>query len=368
MKRLRYIALLLLPWVALSGCDTSPSGVEVPNKPPRTYLTVNSINRSEDNRLSSQINISWWGVDPDGYIIFYEYAINDTSEGAWSRVYGTDSTFVLPITPGSETDDVLFKIRAVDNDSARDEIGARLVYPIINTPPNVSLNHVQIPPDTLFSIASFGWTVGDEDGLENLTRTEIAVNDTANGWVEIPMETGSDQVFISLEVDNQTEGVKEADIYLGRTYTPTSLTVDGLKVGAQNTFYVRTIDQAGASSPIDSTSWFIKTQRSKVLFFNDVSGINSESSQNFHLDLLHANGIDPDIWIINDGAAGERKERLSSAFPTTIDPTLTRTLAQWDHIYWISNSINRNINFVEEIASQFIENGGNFFHQYSYSH
>lgn len=268
---------------------------------------------------------------------------------------------MLPISEGQQTDDVLFKVRAVDNDSTHDDIGARLIFPIINTPPSVDLNNSQLPPDTLFSVSSFGWTVSDADGLANISRTEVAINDTVSGWKEIPLEEGNDQVFISIDVNNKTEGIKSGDVYLGRTYFPTEITLDGIEVGGDNIFYVRTIDQAGSVSNIDTVSWFIKKQTSKVLFLNDVSGLNSSSSQRFHLEQLQANGINPDIWIINDGSAGANKEPLSDAFPSTTDPTLTKTLAQWDHIYWVSNGINRNINFAQEIASEFIDNGGNFF-------
>ncbi|HBX65174.1 MAG TPA: hypothetical protein DEG32_03140, partial [Balneolaceae bacterium] len=99
------------------------------------------------------INISWWGNDPDGYVVGYEYAINDTSEGAWTFTERSDSTFILPITEGQETDDVLFKVRAVDDDGERDPDGARLVYPIVNSNPTVSFNANETPPDTLFSIS-----------------------------------------------------------------------------------------------------------------------------------------------------------------------------------------------------------------------
>lgn len=81
-----YIIILLLfaTGLIISACETGISGTENENQLPKTFLTVNDINRSEDARLSSQINISWWADDPDGYIDGYEYAINDTSEGAWS--------------------------------------------------------------------------------------------------------------------------------------------------------------------------------------------------------------------------------------------------------------------------------------------
>lgn len=181
---------------------------------------MEKINREGDFRLSSQINISWWGTDQDGYIVGYEYAINDTSEGAWSFTTKTDSTFILPIEEGQSESNVLFKIRAIDNDGARDENGARLVYPIVNSAPEVALSTTELPADTMFAIASFGWTINDPDGLGNISRTEIAVNDTTSGWYSIPIPEGENRLFISLQVDNTNEGPAEAEVFKGVVTQP----------------------------------------------------------------------------------------------------------------------------------------------------
>lgn len=358
-----FIVVLLL---LIGSCKDPISGTLNENQPPSTKLTVESINRSDDFRLSSQINISWFGQDPDGFIKGYEYAINDTAEGAWTFTEKTDSTFILPITPGQQVDNVLFKVRAVDDKDLRDPVGARLVFPIVNSKPTVSINNTQSPPDTLFSISSFGWSFDDPDGLANIDRTEIAINDTINGWVSIPFtEEDEGTLFISLEVDNSSSGTKEAQVFLGRNYS--TLQVGGqnltipIEVGARNTFYVRTVDAAETKSNLDSLSWFIKEQTSNTLFINDFSGPSSLSRQNFHRNLLDQVGITPDIWIINDGEVVQDKVALSEAFPTVVDPTLVRTLAKWDHIYWISNDIDRNITYAQEILEDFFDKGGTAF-------
>ena len=357
------ISLLLIALVTIGlSCDNSPTGDFVENHAPSTFLTVDKIDREGDFRLSSQISISWWGNDSDGYIIGYEYAINDTLEGDWTFTKRTDSTFILPITQGMSEDDVLFKIRAVDNDSVRDPVGARLIFPIVNSAPSVSFNLNETPPDTLFSIASFGWTINDPDGLGNIQSTEVAVNDTVNGWVSIPIPDEENRIFINLEVDNTTSGVKDAQVFLGRSYATTpGLIIPGVEVGATNTFYVRTTDNAGAISSMESTSWFVKQRTSNTLFLNDDAGISSAENQAYHLDLLNQNGIAPDVWIINDGEVSQDKVPLSEAFPATIEPTLLRTLEQWDHIYWISNDVDRNIEYALEITTRFFDNGGTMF-------
>jgi len=356
------LSILILFSVVSTSCDNALKGNFNENQNPTTFLTVDKINREGDFRLSSQINISWWGNDPDGYIIGYEYAINDTLEGDWTFTRRTDSTFILPLEEGKTIDDILFKVRAVDNDDARDPIGATLVFPIVNSSPSVSISRNETPPDTLFSIASFGWSINDLDGIGNISRTEVAINDTVNGWVSIPIQEEENRLFISVEVDNTQDGTVSAPVFIGRSYTRLQgIELSGIEVGAKNKFYVRAIDNAGAVSNVDTLSWFIKKQNSRTLFLNDYSGGLSQNIASFHLDLLEQNGISPDIWIINDGTVTQEKVALSDAFPSVIDPTLKKTLAKWDHIYWLSNDIDRNITYAQEITDEFFANSGTMY-------
>lgn len=358
MNQFYKITLLFAVLVtSVLSCDSSVSGNLNENVPPTTFLTVDKIDREGDFRLSSQISISWWGNDGDGYIVGYEYAINDTMDGDWTFTERTDSTFILPITEGQAEDDVLFKIRAIDNDGDTDPVGARLVFPIVNSSPSISINLTEKPADTLFSVASFGWTINDPDGLKNILTTEVAINDTVNGWTSIPIPEDENRIFISLEVDNSSVGEKTASVFLGRSYTSApEIEIPGTVVGQRNTFYVRTTDNAGAVSPIDSVSWYTKIQNSRTLFLNDYAGASSFANQAFHLNLLDQNGITPDVWIINDGEVTNEKVALSSAFPLVVDPTLKKTLAKWDHIYWLSNDIDRNITYALDITDEFFEN------------
>lgn len=368
LKNYTYIFLLFILSLTFNSCEDSISGDFNENQAPSTFLTIEQINREGDFRLSSQIEITWWGVDSDGFITGYEYAINDTSENSWTFTTRTDSTFILPITEGLAEDDVLFKVRAIDNDNERDPVGARLVFPIVNTSPRVSLNLTETPPDSLFSIASFGWSVSDLDGLGNISRTEIAVNDTTSGWVDVPFSQADDgRLFISLEFDNRTPGTKEADLYIGRSYSRgvdennVPITVPNIEIDTENTFYVRAIDAAGARSNVESISWYVKPQNSNVLFINDDGSSNSLTKQAAHLVFLDEIGITPDLWLINTGEVTQDKIALSDQFPTVVDPTLKNTLAKWDHIYWISEDIDRNITYALDITSEFFAEGGSMF-------
>lgn len=363
-KKIQAVLLFALAPFLFFGCDSSLDGNLNENIPPRTFLTVNSIDVSDESRLSSRVNISWWGDDPDGYIVGYEYAIRDTSEGNWSFTTATDSIFILPITPGQETDEVLFAVRAIDNDGAVDPVGASIEFPLRNSPPVTELVPLELPPDTTFSIASFGWTVNDPDGLETIERTEIAFNDTINGWTEIPIEAeAQESFFISIDIIDNGAAVSSADVYLGRNFRGTSIQVDGIVVNDLNTFYVRTVDTALAESEIQEHEWYVKQQTSNILLLNDDASSNSQQNLNYHISKLAEVGLSADVINITDGTGLQGGVvPLSNAFPRIINPTLNRVLAKWDHIYWTSSSLNRNINYAQEILNRFFDEGGTLFY------
>ncbi|MGF1670469.1 MAG: hypothetical protein ACFCU6_08485 [Balneolaceae bacterium] len=364
----RYCGLLLIIFcpalLFYSGCETNLDGQLKENIPPRTFLTVDEINLEDENRLSSQINISWWGDDPDGFVVGFEVAVDDSSEANWLFTTRTDSTFLLPITPGQDFDDVLFCVRAIDNEGAKDPDPACVVFPIKNSPPFVQFLANETPPDTTFTIVSFGWQIGDPDGLQNLLKTEIALNDTTDeNWIELPLPEGNDdRQFITLVIKDEDSEMASADIFLGRGFRSSDLVIEGISINGENQLFLRATDQALAVSEIESVEWFVKKQTSKILVLNDVGGITSQSALAFHLDAIQQAGLSVDVWYITDGTAGGgQKVRLSNAFPSVINPTLRKTLAQWNYIYWLSNDIDRNLTFAQDILADFFEDGGELF-------
>jgi hypothetical protein len=67
-----------------------------------------------------------------------------------------DSLILLPIPRGERIADVVFEVRAIDNDGLKDPTPARTVFPIQNAPPMLRLSTFELPPDTTFSVISFG--------------------------------------------------------------------------------------------------------------------------------------------------------------------------------------------------------------------
>ncbi len=356
LYRALILVLFLSGFFFITSCDTGVQGDLNENQPPLVFLSVESVDRSE-NRLSSQVHIRWWGSDPDGYVVGYEFAIDDPS--GWTFTTRTDSVFVLPIEPGEQTGDVEFFVRAIDNEGLASAEPASVVFQIVNTPPVATFDRNVSVSDTTYNIANFGWSISDADGEENLRDIEIALNDTtaADAWKVLPIGVN----FINLVLENGDTN-PQFRVHTGQTFQATDVLLDNVQLDSDNTFYLRAVDQADARSEVDEITWHLKRQTSRILFLNDYS-TNTEAAATLHQNLLANAGITEYDYIdISDGVvAGGFKVPFTQAFPSVTTPTVNQTLAYWDYIYWVSNDLDRNIVYALEITEQFFENGGKMF-------
>ncbi|UCH85532.1 MAG: hypothetical protein JSW50_07555, partial [Candidatus Latescibacterota bacterium] len=96
--------LLFVGAVLIAGCATNDLvGTEKQNQPPQVWL---SAAPPEGSVSEYTLHIYWGGWDPDGEIVFYEFAITNNEGGVfdpadttgadkWHRVYSNDSTFLF---------------------------------------------------------------------------------------------------------------------------------------------------------------------------------------------------------------------------------------------------------------------------------
>ncbi|MEX2596410.1 MAG: hypothetical protein WEC59_05705, partial [Salibacteraceae bacterium] len=96
------------------GCK---KGELLDNQAPETHTTVQAINLSGENRLNSLITLRWWGSDPDGIVEGYELSFDQET---WHYTTRLDSTFLFSINAVSDTVDIYFWVRAVDDKNAKD--------------------------------------------------------------------------------------------------------------------------------------------------------------------------------------------------------------------------------------------------------
>lgn len=375
LKSFPSIAGLFLMALLLVSCDSGISGNPNANQPPDTRLSVRDEslldNLGEDERLVSTVRITWSGDDPDGFVKGYEVRFFDQTLGEegqdWSYTTTTDSLFLLPIRRGDRVSDVVFEVRAIDEEDLADPSPARTVYPIQNSPPTIRISPFDLPPDTTFNVMSIGWVAEDPDGDTNLARIDVSFNDSLN-FVALPPEI-SLATFVLPQTDPGAQGqIVDAQVFAGRGFESTGVTVPGVRINEVNTLYVRAADQTDTTSVRVEYSWFVKGKTSNVLYVNDFRRATHPTVTSFHLDLLrtYLPAATPiDIWDITTpyttGSSGNFPR--SGLLPPTAQPSLERFMLGYDYIYWVASSTTdqitgNNLPFVAPIMEPFFENGG----------
>ena len=360
--------------VLTAGCDTDISGDALENQPPDTQLSVRDASLVDNlegaNRFTSTVFVAWSGTDLDGFVSFFELRFHDENEAppaTWQRTTRNDTLVLLPIPQGERIANVVFEVRAFDNEGLADPDPARTVFPIQNSPPTIKLNQFDLPPDTTFSIFSFAWAADDPDGLDNLASVEVSLNDSLN-FTALPADVEFVTFVGDVDRDDPGQTLTETRVYTGRSFQRSNIFVPGLQLDAENTFYLRSVDQTDTTSVRRDFTWYVKKPRGRILFVNDYRKAAGTRIQQFHLDLLRAylpDDVGIDTWDISQpfvtGNVGNAPR--SAALPPSAEPTLQQTLTLYDFIYWIAtattNSVQgNNLPFAANVMDLFFGQGG----------
>src|SRR6266850_1470840 len=124
------IAMAGITFALFTSCAKNPLIVDR-NRPPRTYLVAAPLDSTISHptatgvSYSYRVHLYWRGEDPDGYVVGFLWAFDDSSAGHFHFTTKTDSIFDLTvndstdITGGSSiigsTRFHTFFVRAVDN-------------------------------------------------------------------------------------------------------------------------------------------------------------------------------------------------------------------------------------------------------------
>jgi hypothetical protein len=338
------LPFLLFALLALTACD---EGNPLDNQLPNTRIFLDNISLSGEARLNSVVQMHWSGEDRDGYIKGYELSFDNSS---WSFVTNQDSTFRFPINPGSDTNNIDFWVRAIDNEDGADPSPAYLSVPIKNAPPVATLDTVKLIPDTVYSVFSTLWTIGDLDGDETLDSLFIRINDGA--WFYLPVTAS----FVTIVPENPMQaGEQGGRVYIGSSPNAIPQLIEGLRVADDNRIYLRVNDIAGSFSEIDSTKrFFIRTQTAELLLIDD-----------------HNNAAADDVMVplFNEVSQGQFDYfRLVDNIPPFWDPTFGKLLEIYDQVFWYGDGLEQgafgNQLFLEIAANQiqlYLNQGGKVF-------
>ncbi len=176
------VAVPLTAMLLLTGCRKKEELVLDTNLPPNTRLTSAPAPYSQ---MNYRIHMYWSGSDPDGYVVGYYFAWDDTLPGigaagsAWIFTGQADSLFRAVIDTAGETRRHTFYVRSIDNEGAVDPSPARVrfdastVLPVVDMlyrldgpadPDGANYNPGYKDTALMGSPSSFIWSGYDPDG------------------------------------------------------------------------------------------------------------------------------------------------------------------------------------------------------------
>ncbi len=235
---------------ALVGCERTPMDVLLPNQPPTVNLSASPI-RDSTNVFIATFN--WNATDPDGEVVRFLYAVDDTSSAdAWFTTEDFELTLFFT-APDSARPDTLregttvferylfngahtFYVKAVDDDGAESVVA------------NISFTAETIAPET--SITS-----PDPEGIRRLGNTfTVRWEGQDLDGTEPPVAYSYklvqvDNILIYQPAEIEALLLEEDPNYPWSPFEPVqSAQFPGLEEG-EYIFGVRALDQAGAVEP-----------------------------------------------------------------------------------------------------------------------
>ena len=260
---MRKLLLVLFASITLISCLKEDELLI--NTNPITSIFLESIDRSGTDRLNTIVTLHWSGEDKDGYVVGYEISFDSLT---WFFTENQDSTFRFSINSNSDTADIEFYVRAIDNNQNKDLSPAYLKIPIKNTLPTIAFDQNMIKGDSVFSVFSLLWTATDLDGNETLDSVYLKINNSE--WFSISKNYN----FASfVPVNAETDGSTEAIVYGGVSAINLNKRIKGLLVGGSNKIYIKVKDQSGAESGLDSMSTFVLRKKTSDLLVLDAFNI-----------------------------------------------------------------------------------------------
>ena len=298
------VAVLLLQ----SGCTKEFTNAPVANQPPSTFLAL--VPDSTLRRTVSLQHIHWWGVDPDGFVVGYQFSLDSLH---WTYTTQTDSIFTFHLNRADTT--YSFFVAAIDNEGLVDPHPASLRYPVENSPPSVAFLLNSTVPETTYTVATFQWVGTDIDGNETITHYYYALDDTSDPsrWKALSGDVNLVTLF-------KSDGLTEGD----------------------HVFYLKAQDIAGAYSkivrmPDTSGTWYVREPKGDFLIVRDYlpTDIAGSFYKQMFDTLLGGRLGSKDIIDIKKGASAISRGMF---VPPLINPTFTETLKLFKYVFWYGDN------------------------------
>ncbi len=306
---------------------------------PETSIFLKEINRSGTNRLNTTVRLNWNGEVANGFIAAYEISFDSVN---WTRTTVQDSVFKFIVNSGSDTTDINFYVRAIDNKGVKDLSPAYLKIPIKNTQPTVSFDRTVNTSDTVYSVFSLLFNAKDADGKETIDSIFIQINNGKKYALSKNIN------FLTIVPTNpNTIGNTDAQIFTGFEALAVSKKINGLIIGGKNTITVQCRDLAGSISKTDTlSSFYIRPKNSDLLIIDAYNLQVSPKPEEIYLpsiQTVYGNADVLDIFVSN-----------AKYKPKFFEPTFTKLISLYDKVicYADGNKIGDEL-ALEIMASSF---------------
>lgn len=335
MKRWIFLTAIALLAVACKKGELKP------NEAPETKISVTEIDLTGEDRLSSEVTLHWSGTDIDGYVKGFEISFDNST---WTFVTDQDSTFNFSLSPGSDTVDIQFYVRAIDNQDLVDPTPAFLNIPIKNSPPEIRFDSTQAVNDTTYIVSTLAWHATDPDGDATLDSIYIRVNN--GGWVYLEPTVALASL---VPVDPTVVGPADCQIYANPTGDLLSSTISGLLLEGDNQVFIKAVDQAGATSELDSTKvFYTKRKTSDLLLVNSNSSTVSPTPNEVYFPIIST--VYGNYDYIN------LVENTQENIPALWNPTFFFMMRLYDKVFWYGDETQLpNTDLVLEGASNILQ-------------
>ncbi|MCF7823417.1 MAG: hypothetical protein K9N35_04525 [Candidatus Marinimicrobia bacterium] len=360
-KRFKQLSIgnILFVLLLIAACDfmDNPFLEDLPqdslqNATPETHLFLNFAPLSIDTIISdtsadttfiyshylpdtttSQQILFWWGEDPDGEVVSYQYRWSFQDD--WTSTEAESDTFFLPLELNYK--EFVFEISAIDNQGSVDPTPATLRIPVANSAPEIefSINSNPTSGDdpnvthVTFPTRTFAWSVSDLDGLETINHIRYRLDESSN-WKYL-----------------------EGSI--------SSVTLTDIDPG-YHTFYVQAVDTAGSASNLlqfpDSNDvytpnkWLVREPQGNFLIVDDYVNDNGTAHAFYTgiLDSLYG----PDSYTVFE--IGDDEKALPSSQTDQV-----AMYSFFETVIWYHFTKAPNLDDADLSLRNYLENGGNIF-------
>ena len=406
-------------------CKEHIESVPAGNQVPKTFLWL--YPETEIRTGVSKRSLHWWGEDPDGVVRGFLFSFRtvaapvttpaqpDTVRYVWTA--SNDTTILFPL-------DTLFRrfavtVRAVDNSfaglpvnspvrlspsaywdvndngvfdsgdlqmpelaAAMDPVGSTLTFPVRNSPPSVSFaaspfdpTVTMKQPDTTYSAATFAFSAADPDGNNTLQSYRIALNDTSRpaNWLTITLRDTLLTLLVPRARSDAAGSVPgtevAADVYSG-TFLGRRLIgqLSGLRLNANNVFYVQVKDVAGEYSlplrmPSSAGVWYVRRPQGRLLLVSDYITSDGDAARATYLANLAGipGGEFAAVDELNIGRGLDANMKSAGTpgamVPAFVDPALTQTFLLYDYVFWYTDQYP-SLTVAQLTLFTYMQNGG----------